>query len=220
MCRRPPAPKSGPGRTPVRHASPLLTGKINIGFEPFIALFAHHFFFLLTPSVCRFLQTVSRKNARLLSKPFFVSLSPSLFFGFHTLRPGVVPGTRNVGVFRRDGPRAWADSNGFAHKGLVSLRNTTLAARPQSISEGWMTMGAKRTSPFQPHHKRWPFKRKRYRRASTCIPHLSESDRCGFKLTRSGAHVLVCFKGNWESIGAKEKRDLCHEHANRSRKYC
>ena len=60
----------------------LDTGKINIGFEPFIALFAHHFFFLLTPSVCRSLQTVSRKNARLLSKPFFLSLSPSLFLAF------------------------------------------------------------------------------------------------------------------------------------------
>ena len=127
-----------------------------------------------------------------------------LTFGFHTLRPGVVQGTRNDGAFTRDGPGAWADSNGFAHKGLVSLRNTTLAARPQSISEGWMTMGAKRTPPFQPHHKRWPFKRKRYRRASTCIPHLSESDRCGIKLTRSGAHVLVCFEGNWGCIGAKE----------------
>ena len=46
------------------------------------------------------------------------------------------------------------------------------------------------------------------------------TDRCGIKLTRSGAHVLVCFKENWESLGANDKRGLYHKHANRSRTYC
>ena len=99
--------------------------------------------------------------------------APLFVFGSHTLRPGVVQGTSDVGALRRDGSGAWADSNGFAQEGLVSLRNTTLAARTRAISEGWMTRGAKRISPFQAHRDRTLLNENREKGASTCNPHLS-----------------------------------------------